>query len=345
VNLIGEHTDYNDGFMLPTTIPYRTVVELAPRSDRRVRAWSANIAAAAEPVEFRLGDEARTQTWIDYPQGITAALRETGHTIGGFDLRIESNVPVGGGLSSSAALLVSLLRGLRTLFSLTLDDLQLARVAHKAENDLVGAPVGIMDQLVSSLGRPGHALFIDARTLDVEHIPLPPALEVAVINSNVHHSHAGGEYRTRRAECERAASLLGAPALRDVDPAALTDGRIAALPSPLDRRARHVVSENARVLEVVAALRSGDLARAGALVREGHASLRDDFEVSVPEVDALAELANAQPAVYGARLTGGGFGGSVVALTKAHHGREAADLVVRAYRERTGKEATVLLPR
>src|SRR5690606_17358211 len=158
---------------------YRTVVELAPRSDRRVRAWSANIAAAAEPVEFRLGDEARTQTWIDYPQGITAALRETGHTIGGVDPRIESDVPVGRGLSSSAALLVSLLRGLRTLFSLTLDDLQLARVAHKAENDLVGAPVGIMDQLVSSLGRPGHALFIDARTLDVEHIPLPPALEVA----------------------------------------------------------------------------------------------------------------------------------------------------------------------
>jgi galactokinase len=347
VNLIGEHTDYNDGFMLPTTIPQRTAIELARRPGREVRAWSENLAARAadgeQPVVYALGGEARSGTWIDYAQGVTAGLREAGLGIDGFDVRVSSTVPLGGGLSSSAAFLVALLRGLRDLFGFTLDDTALARLARRAENELVGAPVGIMDQLVCSLGRPGHALFIDARTLAVEHIPLPASAALVVINSNLHHSHAGGEYRTRRAECEQASAALGVHSLRDVDPSALEDGRIAGLPQPLARRARHVVSENRRVLAVVDRLRAGDLAEVGRLLVEGHASLRDDFEVSIPEIDRLVELALAQPGVYGARLTGGGFGGSIVAMAAPERAAAAARTVVDAYRA-PGREATVLVP-
>jgi galactokinase len=314
VNLIGEHTDYNDGLMLPAPLPQRTHVELARRDDREVYAWSTAITRGNPgPAVYTLGQETRLKRWIDYVQGATQALTQAGHAIDGFDLRIDSAIPRGGGLSSSAALLVALLRGLRALFGLALDDVALAHLARRAENDLVGAPVGIMDPLVCSVGRPGEALFIDAATSTTRHVLLPPALTLVVIDSGVHHSHAGGEYRTRKAECEAAARALGVPTLRAAEALDGLAARIAALPSPLDRRARHVVAENARVRRAVDLLAAGDLAELGRVLNEGHASLRDDYAVSVPAVERTVERLKDAGAA-GARMVGGGFGGAVLAL-------------------------------
>jgi len=341
VNLIGEHTDYNGGFVLPTVIPQRTVVELAPRADRLVRVWSASVP---EPrlVTYELGTEARCGAWTDYVQGITWVLGAAGHGLRGFDARITSGVPLGGGLSSSAALEVSLMRALRTAFDLALDDVPLARLARRAENEFVGAPVGIMDQMACSLAGERDALFLDTRTLAYELVPLPPGAELVVINSGIAHNHAKGDYRTRRRECEEASRLLGVPELRDLGQADLA--RIMTLPDPLGRRARHVVTEDDRVLATVRALRAGDVEAVGRLFFESHDSMRDDYEVSVPEVDALVEAARLDPDVFGARLTGGGFGGAVVVLARAGSARPVAERVAARYRERCGRTATVLVP-
>jgi galactokinase len=341
VNLIGEHTDYNGGFVLPIAIPQRTRVELAPRSDDRVRSWSAEIGAG-EVAEFSLGAESPGRGWLDYVQGVAAVLRQAGHRIDGFDLRVHSHVPVGSGLASSAALEVSLLRGLRAAFALDLDDVELARLGQRAENSFVGARVGIMDQMAASLADEHSALFIDTRDLAYERIPLPEGVELIVLNSGVAHSHAAGDYNTRRAECERACALLGVAELRDVGPADLA--RVEALPEPLSRRARHVVTENARVLEAVEAMRGGDPARLGELFYASHASMRDDYEVSIPEIDLIVELARGEPEVDGARLTGGGFGGSVVILVRAGAAGAVARRIAQVYAGRSGRTPTVLVP-
>ena len=342
VNLIGEHTDYNGGYVLPTAIPLRTRVELAPRPDRTVRVWSASVPGLEQPVGYRLGEERRRGDWLDYVQGLTVALAADGRAIGGFDARLASDVPQGSGLASSAALEVALLRALREAYRLTLDDVQLARLGQRAENDFVGAQTGIMDQMAASLADAGTALFLDTRELYYERVPLPASADVAVIDSGVRHSHAGGDYNTRRAECERACALLGVPSLRDLGPADLP--RLATLPPPLDRRARHVVTENARVLDAVTALRAGDLPTLGQLFYASHASQRDDYEVSIPAIDRLVDLARAEPEVYGARLTGGGFGGSIVLLARAGTGRAVAERIATAYSQHAGGRARVLLP-
>ncbi|HTM26268.1 MAG TPA: galactokinase [Vicinamibacterales bacterium] len=339
VNLIGEHTDYNGGFVLPAAIPQRTSVELRPRPDAAVDVWSANFN---ERRAYVLGEEARRGSWVDYVQGITSILAAAGHRLGGFSLRIESAVPVGSGLSSSAALEIAVLRALRDAFDLAIDDVEMARLGQRVENVFVGAPVGIMDQMACALADDTHALFLDARTLEYERVAIPDAAALLVIDSGVAHNHAAGDYRTRRAECERAAALLDVPQLRDASAADLA--RIEALPEPLRRRARHVVTENARVLEAVAALRAGDLRAAGALFAASHASMRDDFVVSVPEVDLLVSIAQRQPGVHGARLTGGGFGGAIVALADRGSGRATADRIAAEYRTRSGRTATVLVP-
>jgi galactokinase len=335
VNLIGEHTDYNDGFVLPTSIPQAAVTVLARRADRMVRAWSLTLDADET---YELGRETKGRDWLDYAQGLTQALARRGFTLGGFDLALDSTVPLGSGLSSSAALEVAVVRGLRDLFGLALDDLTVAKIGRAAENDFVGAPVGIMDQMASSLSQPGVALFIDTRSLAYEQVRLPAHTELVVINSGVAHNHAAGDYRTRRAECEQAAALLGVPALRDVSLDRLPD--VDALPAPLNQRARHVVTENARVLDAVRAMRAGDAVTLGRLFSASHASQRDDFAVSVPEVDRLVALAEAEPGVFGARLTGGGFGGSIVALVRDGEGHGVAERVVAAF----GPAATVLVP-
>jgi galactokinase len=340
VNLMGEHTDYHEGFVLPTVIPQRTRVHVQRRRDRRVRASSAALDGRWE--EYEAGREAPGRGWLDYVQGVTVTLARNGIAIPGFDVRIESAVPLGAGVSSSAALEVSILRALRTLLDLDVDDVTLARMAQAVETDFVGAPVGIMDQMAASLGRDREALFLDTRTLAVERVPLPLSIEIVVIDSAVPHAHAGGEYATRRRESFEAAALLGVDRLRDVDLTALH--RISALPPVLSRRARHIVTENQRVLDAVEALRAGNAPRLGALFAASHASMRDDYETSTPDVDALVTIAEGHPDVYGARLTGGGFGGAVVMLVPSGRGSLVAPAIRDAYRRKTGRHAEVLVP-
>jgi galactokinase len=340
VNLIGEHTDYHEGLVLPTVIPQRTRAELRVRDDRRIRVSSSAMDGGWR--EYEAGREAPGRGWLDYVQGVTSSLARHGVEVAGFEARIDSTIPVGAGVSSSAALEVSLLRALRTLWNLPLDDLTLARIAQKAETDFVGAPVGIMDQVAASLGRDGEALFLDTRTLAIDRLPLPATIEVVVIDSGVPHTHAGGAYVTRRRESFEAAALLGVRMLRDLDTSALP--RIAALPPILARRARHIVTENARVRAAADALRAGDAARLGSLFAASHASMRDDYETSTPEIDALVAIGERHGDIHGARLTGGGFGGAVVMIARAGTGRAAAEAIVTAYSRATGRAASILVP-
>jgi galactokinase len=305
-----------------------------------VRAESANDLGTKE---FSIGEERATGQWVDYVQGVTWALREAGYVIpNGFDLHISSDVPLGAGLSSSAALEVAVLRAIRLAFGLDLDDVQLALIGQRAENDFVGARCGIMDQMAASLADASSALFLDTRSLEYRRVPLPADADLAVIHSGVSHAISGGEYNTRRAECEEAARLLEVPQLRDLSDA--DAARVNALQEPLNRRARHVLTEDRRVLEAISALESNDLQRLGQLFGESHVSMRDDFEVSVPDVDLLVGLAQAEPDVFGARMTGGGFGGSIVVLARAGRSRAVAEQVARLYAELSGRQPTVLVP-
>ncbi len=341
VNLIGEHTDYNGGFVFPTCIPQSTRVELKRRDDLEVKGVSANFGS--EPLGYRLGEEARQGKWIDYLQGVTFVLARQGAKLGGFEARVESTVPWGSGLSSSAALEVALLKGLNSLFDLGLTPIQIARLGQQVENDFVGARVGIMDQMVTSLGTMGNALFIDTRDLSYESVPLPlDEIELLVIDSGIRHSNAGGDYNQRRSECETACERLGIAQLRELGVQDLD--RVEALPDPYRRRARHVITENARVLDAVAALKARDFEKLGRLFAESHASMRDDYAVSIPEIDLLVELSSALEPVYGARLTGGGFGGSIVALVRRGFAKEAGSHVIAEYSRRTSRQGTVLVP-
>lgn len=336
VNLIGDHTDYNGGFVLPRGLPQHTRVALAPRVDGRVRAASAHWPG--ELCTYELGQETRARGWIDYVQGVTATLVEDRRAIDGFDLWVASDIPVGAGLASSAALAVALLRGLRDLFDLELDDLALALVAHRAESGFVGVPVGVMDPLASSLGDERSALFIDTRALTIERVALPESLGLVVIDSGIDHKLGGGDYGARRAECTEAAARLGVEQLRDLPEG--TD--LSGLPEPLAGRVRHVLAENARVTAAVDALRRGDVAALGALFDASHRSLSEDFAVSLPEIDRLAACARRSGAL-GARLTGGGFGGSIVAVTAAEDAARVARDTLRAY-EPAARRPAVILP-
>ena len=335
VNLMGEHTDYNLGLVLPTLIPQRTEVRLEPGSDERVRVRSEGFGEIA----YRLGTERPSRDWSDYAKACTATLRASGLTLRGFTAEVRSEVPVGAGVSSSAAFLVALLRALREAFALEFDDTTLALAAQRAEVDFVGARVGIMDQLAASQGYLGEALLIDTADRSIERVTIPVGIALVVLDSGVRHAHAGGDYNTRRAECEDAARRLGVPSLRNVRSMDALDR----LPPHLARRVRHVLTENERVQEAVSRLSGGDIARLGALFDASHASQRDDFAVSVEEVDILAESLRHAGAL-GARLTGGGFGGSVVAVARTGSEREVASAARRAYERRTGRVARVVLP-
>jgi galactokinase len=273
---------------------------------------------------------------------VTQVLRGDGHALRGFNARIDSAVPLGSGLSSSAALSVSLMRALRQAFALDLDDVTIARLGQRSENEFVGARVGIMDPMAASLADEGTALFLDSRTLCFERVPLPTGAELVVIDSGVAHNHAAGDYNTRRAECERACALLGVGQLRDLGTADLP--RLDGLPLPERQRARHVITENDRVLAAIRAMRTGDLPRLGELFYASHASMRDDYEVSLPEIDLLVELARQHPGVYGARLTGGGFGGAIVLLSRAGEGKAVAEHVATTYAGRSGCRPRILVP-
>jgi galactokinase len=340
VNLIGEHTDYHDGWVMPCAIPQRTTARLRERHDRRVHAVSAQ--RPGEPVVFALGRETRTHSWADYVQGLTWVLLTHGYHIGGFDLDLFSRVPVGSGLSSSASLEVAVLRALRTLFSLPISDVDIAQLGQRAEVHFVGAPVGIMDQMACSLADEDNALFLDTRSLSFDCIPLPATMEMVVIDSGVAHQHAGGDYATRRRESEEAARMLGVEKLRDIDIDRLAE--VSRLPEPLKRRARHVITENARVLAARDALAAADLPALGRLLRASHASLSADYEVSTSTLDLLVELAVADERVFGARMTGGGFGGAIVAVVQRGTGRAVGADVVAAYESRATPKATLLVP-
>ncbi|MDI1459987.1 galactokinase [Catellatospora sp. KI3] len=324
VNLIGEHTDYCDGFVLPFALPYRTEVTAA-RLDRPE--WTVSSSLTGETVTFDLSEP--VTGWAAYVAGVVWALREAGYEVPGARLDLTSDVPGGAGLSSSAALECAVLSALVDLGGLDLPVPHRPKLAQRAENAYVGVPCGVMDQSASTLCREGHALFLDCRTMAVEHIPLDLAgqgLQILVVDSRAPHQLVDGEYAARRAACEKAAEILGLPALRD---ATLAD--LSRLDDPLLlRRARHVVTENDRVLATIELLRDGRIREIGPLLTSSHASMRDDFEITVPEVDTAVEAALAAGA-YGARMTGGGFGGCVLALVDADRAAAVADAVGQAF--------------
>ncbi|MFJ6073881.1 galactokinase [Streptomyces sp. NPDC093065] len=320
VNLIGEHTDYNDGFVMPFALPHQAVAAVSRRDDGILRLHSADIAAG--PAELRVADLApgSDKSWTAYPSGVVWALREAGHELTGADVHLASTVPSGAGLSSSAALEVVVALALNDLYSLGLRGRQLARLCQRAENVYVGAPVGIMDQTASACCEEGHALFLDTRDLSQRQIPFDLAAEgmrLLVVDTRVKHSHSEGEYGKRRAGCEKGAALLGVDALRDVPYAGL-DAALERLgdEEEVRRLVRHVVTEDERVERVVSLLESGDTRAIGPVLVEGHASLRDDFRISCRELDLVVDTALASGAL-GARMTGGGFGGSAIVLVEA----------------------------
>ncbi len=340
VNLIGEHTDYNDGFVLPFAIQLRTYAAASLRDDDRIRVAST---FAADPVEVAVADldtlfpSAGAPTvpeWSAYVLGVAWALRAlTPDAPGrGFDLAIASDVPVGAGLSSSAAIEGATASALNDLWALDLDPVTLARAGRRAENEAVGAPTGIMDQMASMLGQPDAATFLDCRTLDAVSSPTgfaPAGLEVLVMDTKVSHSHSTGGYRERREACERGAALMGVPALRDLGVDDLP--RAAELMDDVTfRRVRHVVTEDQRVLDTVRMLREQGPRAIGDLLVASHASMRDDFEISVPELDLAVDTALVAGAV-GARMTGGGFGGAAIALVDRDRVAAVSDAVRRAF--------------
>ncbi|MFD8782898.1 galactokinase [Kitasatospora sp. NPDC059599] len=333
VNLIGEHTDYNLGFVLPIALPQTVRARAARRDDGRLRLWSAQ--GRGPVTELRIADLApgAVPGWAGYPAGVVWALREAGHQVGGADIRLDSDVPGGAGLSSSAALECVVATAYADLYGLGLTAPELALLAQRAENAFVGVPCGIMDQMASMCCRPGAALFLDSRDLTARQVPVDLAgagLALLVLDTRVKHDLGDGAYAALRAGCERAAALLGLPALRSLQPSALADA-LAQLPAELRPLMRHVVTENARVEEAVAHLDAGDPAALGPVLTAGHASLRDDYRVSCPETDLAVEAALAAGA-HGARMTGGGFGGSVIALVDAAEAGRVAAEVTAAFR-------------
>lgn len=336
VNLIGEHTDYNDGYVFPFAIDRSALVAFAPREDRTIR-LSSDISE--DVVEIALGDlsPAALGGWTAYPLGVVWALGEFGADLGsvtGFDAHVSSDVPFGSGLSSSAALMCAVAVALNDTWGLGFDTATLARVGQLAENKAVGAPTGILDESASLFGRRDSGVFLDCRSLDTEVIPLgleEAGLSVLVINTRVEHAHATGGYAARRASCERGAELLGVSSLRDLDLDDLPRAE-AELDDETFRRVRHILTENERVLDTVRTLREKGPTAIGALLDASHASMRDDFEISVAELDLAVETADAAGAV-GARMTGGGFGGSAIALVSTDVLPAVSDAVLRAFAE------------
>lgn len=316
VNLIGEHTDYNDGFVMPAPLEFATTVAAAPRTDGLVVLHSRDFPQ--EEVTFELA-ELRPGTghhWADYVRGVAYVLRRRFPGLRGAHLLVEGNVPIGAGLSSSASVEVASALALLGVSEIAAPPgPELARLCQSAENEYVGMRCGIMDQFVSCCGQAGHALMLDCRSLEFRQLPLATEARLVIVNSGVKHALAGGEYNQRRASCEAGAAQLGVSALRDATLPAVEE----LLDPILRRRCRHVVSENQRVLDAAAALERGDLSDFGRLMVESHESLRVDYEVSCNELDLMVNKARQQPGVFGARMTGGGFGGCTVNLVRAEH--------------------------
>lgn len=315
VNLIGEHTDYNDGFVLPCAINYRTVICGSPRDDGRMRVFAADYADERD--EFVLNGAIAPRDdrlWANYVRGVVKYLQEAGHAVRGADLAISGNVPQGAGLSSSASLEVATGQLFKALGGLAIDPTELALIGQRAENRFVGCNCGIMDQLISARGEAGHALLIDCRSLATQSVAMPDGIAVVIVNSNVQRGLVGSEYNTRRRQCEEAARFFGVKALRDVD-LSTYEAKASGLDPIVARRARHIITDSLRAVDLATALPAGDMRRIGQLMADSHASMRDDFEITCPQVDALVEIIkDVIGSAGGVRMTGGGFGGCVVAL-------------------------------
>jgi galactokinase len=344
VNLIGEHTDHSEGFVLPMAINLSTWVAIAPREDRRVLIHSE---ANSETAEFDLNEFDLNASsplsrgdWSDYPRGVALMIERTGHRLGGAEMLVQSEVPIGAGLSSSAALEVATGFALLDDSADALDRLELARLCRQAENEFVGIRCGVMDQFISCYGMAGHALLLDCRSLEFKPLPLPDEVKVVVCNTMVRHQLASSSYNARLEDCELgvkflAAALPNVRSLRDVSVEQLERLKLE-VPEAVYQRCRHVISENARVVAAAAALEQGDLGTFGELMRRSHSSLRDDYEVSCAELDLMVGLANDAEGVYGARMMGGGFGGSTVNLVQAECVDAFKTSVADGYEKATG---------
>jgi galactokinase len=346
VNLIGEHTDYNDGFVLPCAIDAGTLLAIRPRSDAVVRVLATDYGRAVD--EFRT-DQPITRNerrpWANYVRGVLSVMQERGLKLPGAHIAIVGDVPRGAGLSSSASLEVAVAQAWQLMAGLPLTPTDLALIAQRAENVFVGCQCGVMDQLVSARGEAGHALLIDCRSLQTTPVPLPAGAVVMIVESAIKRGLVDSAYNERRQQCETAARHLGVKALRDAD-LALLQARSSGLDAVTHRRARHVIAENQRTLQAADALRNGQLQRLGLLMAQSHESMRTDFEITTPAIDRLAQiLREAIGSEGGARMTGGGFGGCVVALMPAECVDAARAAVDRQYRSPTGERGTVHVSR
>ncbi|MEV4427695.1 galactokinase [Streptomyces sp. NPDC049602] len=335
VNLIGEYTDFNDGFVLPLALPHTTVAAVSRRDDGVLRLHSADIDGGIVQLDVDTLEPLSGGGWAAYPAGVVWALREAGHPVAGADVHLTSTVPTGAGLSSSAALEVVTALALNDLFGLGLSRPELARLAQRAENAFVGVPCGVMDQMASACAEEGHALHLDTRDLSYRQVPFDLAsegLRLLVVDTRVKHALGDGAYAERRAGCEAGARALGVRTLREVSAAHLPEALARLSDETILRYVRHVVSDNARVERTIALLDAGATRAVGPVLTEGHASLRDDLRVSCPELDLVVEAANAAGAL-GARMTGGGFGGSAVVLVETERAEAVAAAVGKAFAE------------
>jgi galactokinase len=339
VNLIGEHTDYNDGFVMPVAIQFYAYVAVAPGEGQRIRVYSRNFEESAE---FRLSENGAGPTghWSDYIRGVATLLKAQGLIFDGVDLMIHSEVPVGSGLSSSAAIEVGTALALLALANRSLAAIEIARACQRAEHEYVGSMCGIMDQFTACFGQAGRALLLDCRSLTYELLPTNQSARIVICNTGVKHKHATSGYNSRRADCYagvRAIRSHGAPtvrALRDVSPSMLESCK-AFLPELVYRRCRHVVTENERVRAASDTLKAGDMESFGGLMYESHLSLQNDYEVSCAELDLMVEIARGVPGVFGGRMTGGGFGGCTVNLVRMDAIGEFTAAIKREYTRRT----------
>jgi galactokinase len=336
--LIGEHTDYNDGYVLPMAINHAIWIALRPREDDQVHIHSLDLE---QDSVFRLGHLEKSEGWAEYLKGVAWALQEGGYSLRGWDGIITGDVPRGAGLSSSAAVELATARAFACTSGFDWDAKLMARLSQKAENQWVGVHCGIMDQMASAASQAGHALFMDCRTLDIRHAPLPQGVAVAVLDTSTRRGLVGSAYNERREQCEAGARFFGVKALRDVSVAELEARQHEIQDEAVRKRARHIITENQRVLDAMDAMHAGDVATLGQLFNASHVSLRDDFEVSSTALDQIVESAQTQSACYGARMTGAGFGGCAVALVRADAVEAFTQAVSAEYKQRSGLEAAI----
>lgn len=337
VNLIGEHTDYNDGFVLPMAIDREVWIALTPRSDSTVRIASLDLGAESA---FELHSLTPGKGWIEYPKGIASVLMKAGYELKGFDAVMTGDVPRGAGLSSSAAVELAVARAFACSSNFEWDAVTMAKLAQKAEIEWVGVNSGIMDQMASAASRAGFALFLDCRSLEFQHAPLPKGVSIVILDTSTRRGLVDSAYNERHSQCEEAAGWFGVKALRDVRE--IGDWKVeSGLSEVAFKRARHIVTENARVLEAVQTMKDGNIKRLGKLFNASHDSLRDDFEVTNDALNIIVSCAQEQEGCYGARMTGAGFGGCAVALVAEDKVTGFTQAVSTAYRRRSGLEAAV----